>query len=256
MPVSPALHPPKTPPCGPFPPPTLWPGSGPDPVLGAPPGGPLPTCPSRAQCLPSRRLSCCFCPWWFASSTWGPLPVPHPGRPGRPHDSRCWRCTWPSAGARARWARNAGAFWGGTSVSQAPRPQPAARTTGGLILRSVPWGFFATTGWAAGWAPEGPGEGGQRLLVGAWGSGLTVASPHLTFPGSVRKRLRGRRVAGRVGAEAALFQCWGELRGPGLLAAYGDGLHLHAAGHTSGGWCGGETVDWALAPGHPLQKGP
>lgn len=57
--------------------------------------------------------------------------------------------------------------------------------------------------------PEGPGEGGLAITGGGLGlRPFTVASPHLTFPGSVCKRPGGARVAGRVGAEAALFQCW------------------------------------------------
>ena len=59
-----------------------------------------------------------------------------------------------------------------------------------------------------------------------------------------------------MGAEAASVSVLGELRGPGAVPAHGDGLHLHAAGHTSRG-AGVEVrpVGWVPAPGCPLQKG-
>ena len=59
-----------------------------------------------------------------------------------------------------------------------------------------------------------------------------------------------------MGAEVASVSVLGELRGPGAVPAHGDGLHLHAAGHASGG-AGVEVrpAGWVPAPGHPLQKG-
>ena len=118
-----------------------------------------------------------------------------------------------------------------------------------------------------------PGLSRGSALVPGWGwTGLArprSASPHLILPGLVYKHIGGPQVGtgsrGRgtraLGAEAASVSVLGGLCGPGAVPAHGDGLHLHAAGHASGG-AGVEVrpqgqvpalTSWA--PGLPLRKG-
>ena len=128
--------------------PSLGPGSGPDPVLGASPPAPAEPSVRRAGGGPAAAA-----PGGLPPQPGGPVPVPHPGRPGA--------ARLPGAGGVRGHLQVRGqagqvrAFWSGTPVSQTPRPQPAhpSFSAGTSSSRWSPWGFFATTGWAAGWAP-------------------------------------------------------------------------------------------------------